>query len=337
MQIRNERQEKNCRFSSLKNNLNAHLPRPFSIFKRIRLHPLFLLVGVWYAIKGELFLFLLSALVALQHECAHAFASAKLGYKLNAVVLMPYGAVIDGDLSNLSLKDEIYVAICGPLCNLVTALFFLALWWLAPTMYAFTDTAYYASLSIALLNLLPAYPLDGGRILRCFATRYYLKTENSTANAEQKSKRLCFWISCGISAMLLLSFFLLLINGNFHPTLLAFSLFLFLGARGNADKTAVYQKYDFSVKNALERGVEIRRVAVLSTRPIKDALRFLTKDSYLVLEVYDPQERLLFTLTQNQLSELFAYAESPYEPLGVLKEKFLLENALKTRKKTENH
>ncbi|MBO7297673.1 MAG: hypothetical protein J6U60_01345, partial [Clostridia bacterium] len=60
---------------------------------RLTLHPLFIAVGVWYCFTGELFLFLLSCLVALQHECAHAFAAAKLGYKLNKIVLMPYGAV----------------------------------------------------------------------------------------------------------------------------------------------------------------------------------------------------------------------------------------------------
>ena len=109
--------------------------------RRLRLHPLFLLVGVWYCFKGELFLFLMSCLVALQHECAHAFAAAKLGYTLNTVVLMPFGAVIDGDLHDISLKDEIIVALCGPLCNLFTAALFAALWWFAPTMYAFTDTA----------------------------------------------------------------------------------------------------------------------------------------------------------------------------------------------------
>ena len=142
--------------------------------KVVRLHPLFLLLGVWYAVKGELFLFLLNTLVALQHECAHAFAAAKLGYTLRKIVLMPYGAIIDGDLSGISFKDELFVAICGPLCNLLTALFVLALWWLAPTMYAFTDVAYYSSLAIALLNLLPAYPLDGGRILRCLLAAHYL-------------------------------------------------------------------------------------------------------------------------------------------------------------------
>ena len=70
---------------------------------RFTAHPLFLAVGVWYCFKGELTLFLLSCLVAVQHECAHAFAAAKLGYKLNKIVLMPFGAVIDGDLDEITL------------------------------------------------------------------------------------------------------------------------------------------------------------------------------------------------------------------------------------------
>ena len=135
---------------------------------RLQLHPLFVAVGIVYSFTGDLPLFLLSGLVALQHECAHAFAAAKLGYALNKIVLTPFGAVIDGDLKHISLKDESLVAICGPLCNLATAFFFAAIWWFEPTMYAFTDTAYYASLTIATINLLPAYPLDGGRIFKCF-------------------------------------------------------------------------------------------------------------------------------------------------------------------------
>jgi stage IV sporulation protein FB len=126
---------------------------------------LFFIVGIVYAFTGGLPLFLMSCLVALQHECAHAFSASKLGYRLNKIVLMPFGAVIDGDLSGLSNKDEISIALCGPLCNLITAGFFVALWWCFPITYAYTDVACYVSLTIALVNLLPAYPLDGGRIL----------------------------------------------------------------------------------------------------------------------------------------------------------------------------
>ena len=121
-------------------------------------------------------IFILSTLVALQHELAHAFAAAKLGYRLNKVVLMPFGALIDGDLEGLTKKDEICVALAGPICNLFTAILFVALWWMYPATYPFTDTAFYASVSIFAVNLIPAYPLDGGRVLKNLLFTHFIKT-----------------------------------------------------------------------------------------------------------------------------------------------------------------
>ena len=283
-----------------------------------RLHPLFIALGIFYCLKGELFLFLLSALVAVQHECAHAFAAAKLGYRLNAIVLMPFGAVIDGDLRGISLKDEIFVALCGPLCNLFTALFFVAIWWLTPTMYAFTDVACHSSLAIALINLLPAYPLDGGRILRCLLTRAYLKKQPLEEVARNKAERLCKGVTLAFSVLFFALFFAQCLQRRPNVSILIFGLFLLVGRFGNQQKNAVYDKMDFSVKDMFSRGAELRRVAILDSCPIKDTLRFLTGGCYLVLEVYDEQEHFLFDLSQNELSALFSLAATPYEPIGKL-------------------
>ncbi|MBE7079938.1 MAG: hypothetical protein E7371_01720 [Clostridiales bacterium] len=287
-----------------------------------RIHPLFLIAGIWYAFKGELFLFLLSALVAVQHECAHAFASARLGYKLNKIVLMPFGAVIDGDLRGISFKDEIYVALCGPLCNLCTAGIFIAIWWLTPTMYAFTDTACLSSLTIALVNLLPAYPLDGGRILKCALARAFVKRYPNEDYAVKKAENICRILTLFFASVLLVLFAGLCARKQFHFTLLAFSLFLAVGTFGNRDKKAVYDKMDFSCRDGLARGIELRRVAVLDTCTVKNALRFLSRENYLVFEVFDCYERHLFDLPQNAFFELFSKADSPYETLGNLWVKF---------------
>lgn len=287
-------------------------------FRFFRLHPLFLAVGVWYAFTGELFLFLISTLVAIQHECAHAFAAAKLGYKLNSIVLMPFGAVIDGDMRGISLKDELFVAACGPFCNLLTAVFFVALWWFVPTMYAFTDTAFYASLSIGLINLLPAYPLDGGRILQCALTRLFAKTQVELKKAEKKASLFCRMFTLCLACGLLLAFVAQCVQKQPNFTLLTFALFLLFGGLGNKEKVGVYEKIDFSFTPSLEKGVEIRRVAILDTCPIKDAFKFFTRGSYLVLEVYDKNGAHRFNLSQNLLAELFTKASSPYETLGVL-------------------
>ncbi len=304
---------------AIKSKKEGRKGRRASFFFRLRLHPTFLLMGVWYACTGELFLFLISALVALQHECAHAFAAAKLGYKLKAVVLMPYGAVIDGDLSGISLKDEIFVALCGPLCNFVTALFFMALWWFAPVSYPFTDVAYYSSLTVALVNLLPCYPLDGGRVLRCLLARGFFKRFGRLAEAERAAGRLCKGITLFGATALLLVFLFQAVKGKANFSLLAFGIFLLVGGLGGKGG-GNYEKMDIHFLPNLKKGVEIRRVAVSSECTIKDVFPFLTRGSYLVLEVYG-KEGKRFELPQNRLAEYFARAETPYERIGDLYER----------------
>ena len=138
-----------------------------TLFKgKVRVHPLFLAVGALSALTGGLLHFLAACLAALEHECAHAFAARRYGYTLDKIVLMPYGAVISGDVSGIGKKAELSVLIAGPLCNLATGLFFIALWWMYPETYPFTELAADISFSLFFVNLLPAYPLDGGRILR---------------------------------------------------------------------------------------------------------------------------------------------------------------------------
>ena len=281
----------------------------------LSLHPLFLVVGFLYALQGKLFYFLLSFLVALQHECAHAFASAKLGYKLNRVILMPFGAVIDGDMRGLSLKDEITIALWGPLCNLCTALFFSAIWWFEPTMYAFTDTAYYASVSIALVNLLPAYPLDGGRIFRCLLYKALEKSQKYAPRAEKIADMVTRICTVAI-ALALTEVAIAQLPNSIEWSLPFFIAFLLVGALDKKKNRAVYERMDFSCAPLFTRGAEIKRVALMDSCPIKDTFRYFSPGYYLVFEVYDELENKRFEITQNQLSTLFAQAKSPYERLG---------------------
>ena len=262
-------------------------------------------------------MFLMSCFVALQHECAHAFAAAKLGYKLNRIVLMPFGAVIDGDLRGISLKDEITVAAWGPLCNLLTAAFFVALWWIEPDAYAFTDTACYASLSIALVNLLPAYPLDGGRIFRCTLARALARTRPQ-AVAEKIAQRVGRWITFALVAGLVGVFVYGCARGEVQITLCTFAVFLFTSAFGNRREDAVYARMDLSARAGFLRGLEIKRVAVSEKCAVKDVLRHLTRGVYLVLEVYDEREEHLFDLSQNEFSDAFLTAQSPYTTIAEL-------------------
>lgn len=294
---------------------------PFARAPKLTLHPLFIAVGVYYCFTGELFLFLMSCIVALQHECAHAFAAARLGYRLDRIILMPFGAVIDGDVHSLSLKDEISISIAGPVCNVATAAFFAALWWFFPDVYAFTDTACFVSLSIALVNVLPAYPLDGGRVLRCVLTRHFLRGSPRQDVALRKAANVCRVVTLTFALLLTALFAVLFFRGTTQLSLLTMSIFLAFSAFGNKNGEAIYAKIDVARPQSMQAGVEIKRVAILQACPIKDTLKFISKDNYLILDVYDEQETLLFSLPQNELSKWFLRAPSPYTTLRELRDK----------------
>ena len=117
---------------------------------------MFLAAGLVSAFTGDLLVFLAATLAALEHECAHAMAARRYGFALDRLVLMPYGAVLSGDISGIGRRQELSVLLAGPLANALTALGFAALWWLYPETYPYTEAAAQVSLSLFVVNLLPA-------------------------------------------------------------------------------------------------------------------------------------------------------------------------------------
>jgi Zn-dependent protease/predicted transcriptional regulator len=121
----------------------------------------------------------------LLHELGHAVVSARKGFPIKALVLLPIGglAVIDPAVQGESarnLRRETLIALSGPLVSAVlaggTALAFLAMGhplnylWLPPlvTVVHLGISFFWINLSLCVFNLLPAFPLDGGRILRAW-------------------------------------------------------------------------------------------------------------------------------------------------------------------------
>ena len=257
---------------------------------RVRVHPLFLAAGVLSAFTGQLLLFLSAVLAALEHEFAHSIAARSEGYCLDKILLMPYGAVISGDLSGIPPKAEAKVLLAGPLANAFTAFAFAALWWLFPETYPYTEAAAEVSLSLFLVNLLPAYPLDGGRLL------LLLLTPLGEPRARLISRIAACLTAGGIFALFVISLFSV---PNFSALL--FALLLFAGNFGGGS----YRRIAFARGRTFSRGVEEKRVVLSSERTAGECVRYLREDKYLVLIVYEDGE-YLGELTEG---ELFAVLE----------------------------
>lgn len=221
----------------------------------------------------------MAALCALQHECAHAFAARRFGYSLDTVTLMPYGAVVSGELSGMEKKEELWVLLAGPLANAVTALGFVALWWLFPEAYPYTEAAAYLSLSLFVVNLLPAYPLDGGRMLFLALSRF----------GKKRARILVTVLSC-LTAAGVAAFFVWSCFSSPQWTALFFAAALVVGAVESLFGGGRYRPVTFSRERELNHGVPERRVVISADCPLSRALRYLTHESYLVLVLYDNGE-----------------------------------------------
>lgn len=291
--------------------------RRFSFFAgRFSVHPLFLAVGVLECFLGELPLFLLSTVTALMHELAHAYAAERVGLRMKKVVLMPCGAFIDVDMRGLNAKDELFVALAGPLCNLACAALFLGLWWCFPATYPYTEAAQFSSLTIGLINLLPAYPLDGGRILRLWLIRAF-KPYLPYEKCEKRANIIASFVGVIVALSLFVFFFFALSKGIFSVSLLLFALFVALGLPIGKKGQGVYEKIDFNALGRLKEGLPVRHVVVGTECTLKKAIGFLAQGEYLVLEVFNEHGERVGELPQNELAEKILQ-RNLYEKVGNL-------------------
>ena len=242
---------------------------------KIKIHPLFIAFGIYFAFTGKVFSFIIYSLSALLHELGHYLYSEKLGYALKNIVLMPYGAIISGDIYDLKYKDEILISLAGPFINLIISVFFVALWWVFPETYPYTELIVTANFSLFLINLLPCYPLDGGRFLLATLSLFLKRT-----TAKKIVKILGGVLGLTLTALFIYSLF---ISPNF--TLLFFSLFIFVGAFSqakNSDYVRIYSNLNYKKQFSV---LPVKSYFVNGEVEIKKLYPLLNGEYYYKIEV----------------------------------------------------
>lgn len=135
--------------------------------------------------------------IVFVHELGHVIAARGFGWKVTEVQLLPFGgvAVVD-DPNSASALEEIAVAVAGPLQNGWMIIISLGLKQLEAGSGEWFDYFIYANLMIGLFNLLPIYPLDGGRVLQAVCGLWM---------TYHRSIVFISWLSLALSFMLLVS------------------------------------------------------------------------------------------------------------------------------------
>ncbi len=259
----------------------------------LSVHPLFFVFGLYYAGTGRIFVFLVYTICAVLHELGHSFVASNAGYRLNKITLMPFGAVVKGDIDGLKLNDEIKIALAGPFINLAVGLFFVAIWWIYPESYAFTDIVAEANFSLALVNFLPIFPLDGGRVVSAVLTKNF---------GSARAYLLCKIIG-GAFTLLLIAGFIVTIFSTPNLSLLFFALFVSFGAFGRARENKYVKAYSILSEQSLMRGLPVKRMAISKNVTVRKLISVLDENCLNEIVVYGEGSPIL-TLSQEKIRSI---------------------------------
>lgn len=264
----------------------------------VYLNPFFLaLLGLFF-VAGVLAKGLLAFACVLAHELAHVLAARRLGLAVEEVELLPFGGVarLGGQLV-LHPAREFWVALAGPLGNLL--LVFLALGAKRHGLWHEELGPFFiqCNLLLAAFNLLPALPLDGGRVYRAvLAGRLDLRQATYRASALGQALALVV-LACGVVGLWL---------GASGLDVIFVALFLFFAARRERARAPFLVAWQLAAKKGeLLRGgmLPAAQLVALEEVPLGQVVAsFLPRRFSLVL-VLDRHWRVKGLFTEAQLIE----------------------------------
>ncbi len=128
----------------------------------------------------------------LLHELTHSLVSKHNHIRVKKIILLPIGGASIIDIEKVKPDVEFRIAISGPLTSIVLGIIFGIIWFYVPTTGLLNQVLLFMfeiNLLLGAFNLLPGFPLDGGRVLRS-----YLQRKHSFMESTQLAVRASNWV-----------------------------------------------------------------------------------------------------------------------------------------------
>ena len=241
---------------------------------------------------GDLLLYYIPAIIV--HEWAHVLASVALGMTFSEMELFPFGCAAKLECFAVSRVKEIMVAAAGPMANMALAggIFFVNKYAIEISV---AERLIAANLALAAVNLLPALPLDGGRITRAVFASF------------MGYKRATKLMSVGgifFAAVIVAAGIWAALQQALNPSFFIMGFFLCLAAIKEFKSAPYTLIRDFSGKRqALEkrRTMHINRFAAMQTQQLKDIMREFEAGKYNIVTVLDKDMGVLGELNEREI------------------------------------
>ena len=265
----------------------------FKRWKQILLSE-FLLVAVLINIDKT---FLLSCICILIHEFSHILVAKMKGSKFNNLQFHIYGAKVElMDLEELTNKDKLIIYMSGAMSNIIIMI-------VSAILFKYTNKEIFEILfklnfGLAFFNLLPAYPLDGARIMEIILSRKI---------TYKRAQKIISIISYTIAA------FFILISVSAAIFLKKFNISLFLIGIIMIDITSTEEEATMYIlmgnvfkkrSNIIRNGfIENRTISVYYKQGLVKLLTYIDKNRFNSFYVLDDDMKLIYVLNEDELVE----------------------------------
>lgn len=230
-------------------------------------------------------------LAVVLHELAHYYVAKRLFYRCVKINVGIFGAVLYGDFSGAEGIDGVKIALAGPVCNVAMCVACLALWWSFPATYALTECFFSANASMACVNMLPCYPLDGGRVAVAVLGKKF-------GNALALVKRATIVFSLALFGLFVVSLFTF--YKLFNVGLFAVCLFCGAFAESGGERYARLSVGDSFFKRS-KRGMEQKTLVFSNDATLADVVKRMKGGFLYRLEVVDGNLDVTNQLSVSQL------------------------------------
>lgn len=266
---------------------------------QLKMNQWFILLILLFALAGMSSKVLLVFSAVLCHELAHAGIALLLGCKVREVELLPFGGVarIEG-LGTVGSRIEIMIAAAGPAISLVLAALAYTGMLYAGMGIDVWEFYYKTNIMLAVFNLLPGLPLDGGRILRAWLA-LHIDYGKATVFAAGVSK----WLSVCLLISIIYEY---MAKSTMNVTFLAAALFLYTTAKSEI-KVAGFRTLRILAQKKAElitRGVMTTTYfTVVNSVLLKDIVKLFTPDQYYVVLIVNEDCKVCGTVTETEIWE----------------------------------
>ncbi len=119
---------------------------------------------------GEFMTFFIITILVVVHEIGHFIMALILGVEVKEIYIYPFGGISKFNMNyNIKIFDEALILISGPIIQVVFSVLLINL----SFFYNYIDLIISYNISLLIFNLLPIYPLDGGRLFNLFMNKFF--------------------------------------------------------------------------------------------------------------------------------------------------------------------